>query len=592
MTTFKTLANTAFQMVQDDKSRDLMFQKVDQIIRCEWELPRPLDKLDHVRKVVVTDGLDAVMAGTRTLSSLEPGISLQVIGEDQAAKDRANRIEKSLRWHLMNASKRRRASIVRDVVMSSLKYDEVCAQVLFLPDQIKQMKGLEKDVKRLKVAERFGPYSVILHNPRLVHTRYSNLMPEAVLLAAVYRIDEVIDMWGVKAKELVAKKADDAHKYVTLYDYIDLNERAVWAFPSNDAVFANANEGKAVMILEPQEHDLPFLPWACRVGGTTLEASSQHQRIPILYSVVQSGQYDTQNAMETILVSEAIAYGAAPRLHIQGPNPDAVEVDYGDVNKPIETNQFTNVTQLAPPQIDAGLLTLSERISQAMGKSTVSRILQGGEIPAGTAYATLNLATLTAIGALKPYKELAELAVADILTLMMLWVDHSGETVKAYGGKEGKAYEITPEDVQPESLYITVELKPDVPSDRQQRINGASMAVERLGMSKEEALEEIGITDPQGSMRKAMFEKFFDYQLQRFITQDQMQMQIMAQQAMQPQGQAPQQPAPGTPPGFPGVGGQGVNPEQGGAPPAEFVPGGTREAQTGMASGGEEAQGL
>ena len=112
-------------------------------------------------------------------------------------------------------------------------------------------------------------------------------------------------------------------KYVTLYDYIDLNERAIWAFPSTDALFVNANEGKAVMILEPQEHDLPFLPWACRVGGTTLEASSQHQRIPILYSVIQSGQFDTQNVMETILVSEAIAYGAAPTLPIHRPNPHA-----------------------------------------------------------------------------------------------------------------------------------------------------------------------------------------------------------------------------------------------------------------------------
>jgi len=591
MTTFKKLADMANEMVLDDRDRDLMFQKGDQIVRCEWTLPAPLDKLDHVRKVVVTDGLDAVMSGTRTLSSLEPGISLQVIGEDQAAKDKANSIEKSLRWHLMNASKRRRASIVRDVVMSALKYDEVCAQVLFLPDQIKQMEGLEKDTKRLKVAKRFGPYSVILHNPRLVHTRYSNLMPEAVLLGAVYRIDEVIDMWGKKAKKLVEAKGDKM-KYVTLYDYIDLNERAVWAFPSTDAIFVNANEGKSVMILEPQEHDLPFLPWACRVGGTTLEASSQHQRIPILYSVIQSGQFDTQNVMETILVSEAIAYGAAPRLHIQGPNADAVEVDYGDPNKPIETNAFTNVTALAPPQIDSGLMALSERISQAMGKSTVSRILQGAEIPAGTAYATLNLATLTAIGALKPYKELAELAVADILTLMMLWVEHTGETVTAYGGKEGKAYEIAPSDVKPESLYITVELKPDVPSDRQQRINGASMAVERLGMSKEEALEEIGITDPQGSMRKAMFEKFFDYQLQKFITQDQMQMQVMAQQAMQQMAQLQQQPNPGTPPGMPGVEGQGVNPEQGGMPPAGFMPGATREAQTGQAMGGEEAQGL
>ena len=67
-----------------------------------------------------------------------------------------------------------------------------------------------------------------------------------------------------------------------------------------------------------QPHGLGFFPWVTRTGGTTLSPNPPTSVFPLLYSVYQSGQWDTQNILETLLTSEVIAYAAAPRLKVEG----------------------------------------------------------------------------------------------------------------------------------------------------------------------------------------------------------------------------------------------------------------------------------
>ncbi|MCH7662654.1 MAG: hypothetical protein IH859_02140 [Chloroflexi bacterium] len=83
-----------------------------------------------------------------------------------------------------------------------------------------------------------------------------------------------------------------------------------------------------------QKHELGFLPWVARVGGTTLEDDPAHQRIPLLNSVYQARQWDTQNILETLMASEVIAYAAAQRLKVEGPT-DNISVDYGEPGRPV-----------------------------------------------------------------------------------------------------------------------------------------------------------------------------------------------------------------------------------------------------------------
>ena len=512
MKDLKYYQKLAKQMVSADRERDRMMAAMDDMWHNRWGLPNEVSNLRWIHKVVSTDPHDAVRAGARVLSAVEPRIKLHPTAPNEDTRENADRIERALQWHFRNASRRRRANVVRDVVLSALLYDEVVAQVVYLPHQIDAVEAFKGNTKRLEAARRFGPFAILVRNPRDIHVRYSDWMPEAVLLKKVQPASEVIDFWGSRAGKLkgfLAKRENRDLDHVTVYDYMDLDVRVVWAVGQEGGQStADADSDDGIAILK-EKHELGFLPWVARVGGSTLENDPGHQRIPLLYSVYQAKQWDTQNVLETLMASEVIAYAAAPRLKIEGPS-DNIEVDYGEPGRPAYVPPGHELNPLAPPGLDKSLAVISDRIAKRIGKSTVPRVLQTGDYPAGTAFATLNLATQSGIKSLTPYKELAEQALADIFVQMLNWVDHAGEPVVAYGSRQddpGEQYVLVSGMFDVNQLYIDVELTADVPSDRMARINASAMAVNELGYSRARALEQIGENDPQVVMQQGRDEQ-------------------------------------------------------------------------------------
>ncbi|MBT3239379.1 MAG: hypothetical protein HON98_02625 [Chloroflexi bacterium] len=498
---YQTMAD---KMVRKDRGRDQMLTAMDQMWRGEWDLPSSLAELRWVHKVISTDPHDALRAGTRVLSSASPRITVQAMGPNEASRAEADKMERALGWHLKQASRRRRASVLRDVVFSALLYDEVVAQVVYLPHQIEALKAFKGDIRRLQAAKKYGPFAVLVRNPRQVHVHYSDWMPEAVVMKRVMPVQEALAFWGKNAGNLsraLNRKGMGEMKYVTVYDYMDVEHRAVWALPQEGNGMAAAplgTEGHGGVEIMREAHGLGFLPWVARVGGTTLADEAEHQRVPLLYSVYQAGQWETQNVLETLLTSEVIAYAASPRLKVEGPG-DGVEVDYGEPGRMAYVAPGHSLSQLNPPGLDSGLEAIAERVGNRIGKSTVPRVLQTGDFPSGTAYATLNLATQSGIKSLNPYKELAEESLSDILMQMLAWVKQENVPLQGFGtGRDavGKHFTINPNTYKVEDLHVSVELTPDVPTDRMARINAASMAVRELGYSKRRALEQIGEGDP------------------------------------------------------------------------------------------------
>lgn len=505
----------ATHMIAADRERDHMLRAMDAMWHNRWQLPPALHAVGWVHKVVSTDPHDAVRAGTRVLSSVAPRITAQPLGYasggGEAARQQAERIERALAWHFRNASRRRRASVLRDIVLSALLYDEVVAQVVYLPAQ--QDAARQLGLAASGPAQRFGPFAIIVRNPQQVHVRYSDWAPEAVLLKQVMPLSEAAAFWGSALTEKLPKprrgragRRMPELDHCTIFDYMDGEYRAVWAVLQEDgAVLAEptgSEQATAIEILR-EPHGLDFLPWAAKVGGTTLH-SDGGQRIPLLASVFQSGQWDTQNIVETLLASEVIAYAAAPRLKVEGPTAE-VDVDYGEPGRVVHVPPGHQLNPLAAPGLDESLARIAERVSERMGKSTVPRVLQSADFPGGTAFATLNLATQSGIKSLTPYKELAEDALAEVFQLMLSWVQHSGQPLDAYVSKRGRSetVRLDPAEGDLTEVLIDVELTADVPTDRMARINAASMAVRDLGYSRERALEQIGETDAKEVMQQA-----------------------------------------------------------------------------------------
>jgi hypothetical protein len=174
LSAFQSLAQ---DMIAADAERDRMLRVMDDMWHNRWALPPGVAGLKWIHKVVSSDPHDAVRAGTRVLSSVAPRLTVTPLDGGESSRQRAENIERALAWQFRNASRRRQASVLRDVVLSALLYDEVVAQVVYLPEQIEAIKEFKTESSRLEAAKRFGPFAIIVRNPQHVHVRYSDWMP-------------------------------------------------------------------------------------------------------------------------------------------------------------------------------------------------------------------------------------------------------------------------------------------------------------------------------------------------------------------------------------------------------------------------------
>jgi hypothetical protein len=579
----------AEKMIKADEERDRANNKYDLMDHVTWDPPQELRKIQWFRSVPSTDPHDAISSGVRVLSALEEDVTLQPLAANVETKKTANDNEKILKWQMDEANKRRQGTVQRSVVRSALKYDEVIAQVTDLDYQIKNKETFGGDTKREKAARRYGRFVVNTYHPNDVHVQHSNLMPEAVLLVQVRHAKDVMREWGKKADKL--KKAADNDEDVKYFDYMDYYDHVIWVTPKQ----GDGGE-KGIVEIMRKEHNLPFLPWVARVGGDIMESKQEHRRRPLLYPIAKSGMWETQNVVKSLMVSEVIRNAGSPRFKEEGNMPiegRSTEVETGDTDIKVDVTPTNTLTPIPAPSLDPNLQAVDGMIQGAISKSTVANILQGGDVPSGTAFATLNLATQTAVGALKPGKELAEHALADIYTLFLLWAEYTNNDIVGYGKNKadlGETYVIEAGEINPEKIYLSVELKPDVPLDRMQKANTAMMMVQSGIYSKERAMEDMGITDPETVMKEITFDQLFQAQIQNIIQLQAMQAQMGLQQEQQMAAQEQQlamQTMQSQMAGAPG--GNGFNPAMGGGPPQEAAPGATREGVSGLDRLGNEA---
>jgi hypothetical protein len=475
----------------------------------------------------------------------------------------------------------------------------VAANVTYLPwqEKIAKQPGDEKRWKNAR--DEYGDWMVNIRHPKDIHVNYSDVVPEEVLYVSKWRIQNILDFYGKAAKE-IKKWVNDGnpanlYDYLYIYEYTSIDRKIVWAG-------ADPNCGGDTYHIINEDNALPFLPWACRVGGTTLETDSQYQVDPLLASVYRSGDWETVNIAQSLLASDMIARAAAPRHLFTGPGGEVVEFDYGTPGGRVNAPAGVIYTPIPVEPVDQNLPTVVSMLTQAIAKSTLPSIMTQGDIPANIQYATMNMAIQSGVAKIRPYRDLSEQVTADICKLFFKWIKHNGDSVFMNGMSKadyGKQYILVPAEL-PERMFLTVELAPDVPTDRQQRITAAATARRELGYSQESALEEIGVTDPKREMDQSYREKtkeaIFQNEMSLMQQKDQMDLQLQNQQAqmqMQQEAQAQQMQAQMNQQtnnqGLeqPINGGQQNNPSGGGLPPAMADPTQTREMQTGMTQEGQ-----
>lgn len=634
----KDIRDRSKKMIERDQPRLDMQNAMLKMWRMESTLDPKLAELPWIRDEVSSDPHDAVRAGVRVFSSLKPMVTLTPLLPTKANRDRTDELERGLMWELDLAFKRRGRPLA-EILKQALLFDQVCVQVSHVGNQKKAMKSFGSKM-RGRNAERFGKFIVTPRNPLGVFADFSDFGLERVLYRNVLPLHEVVSFWGEKAKKLEKEAKDKKNKngdYVTVYDYHDFETRYVFAYlQTSETEMAEITDKGAITLLK-EDNKLDFLPWVIKQGGDEL--------IPLLYSVEKSGQYEDQNMLLTMVMSEAISMFAGPRYKYSGIGEP--EIDYAEPGRFAKVPPGGDLEALAPPGLDENLLELMARVKQMISKSTVSEVVSGGPVASGTAFATLDLQSRSAVKAFSPYRDLAQDAVAEIFRLMIYWIDHTDDTIYTYpvisqkvsdiedvGGEvppefagqldatisAPKEIDITKEDFDIDHLYIEVELKEDVATDRLQRTNAAIMQRKELDVPLATVLPELGHNDPGHLIEINEQEKdqALDRELQRFekqagvqraeeiktmkaqgMVQLQLQDQAMAAQQQQQEQQLQQQQAEqqaiqqqqqdqaeqgdlfrASGPGVEAAQGPGFDPSKGGTPPGAAFPAGTNQQQT------------
>ena len=619
--------------VDQDSGRNNFFEDIDNHDELEWQLP--IGTPTWVFPYIDTAPHDTLKTATDMLTSTEPEITLAPQDSTQATRDVANKRERALLWMWQDASKRRPTDPYRGIVGHAAKYDMVAAQVVYLPYEQKTLKAHDLSSAEVKQALIHGDFSIIIHNPRNVHVKEGEHSTQAVVVERTMMVHEVISRWGKLANDLKKshETAEDKFNEVVVYDYIDTTTRCIWAVPDTALDAHSVQSG--IFIIEPQEHDLPFLPWVIRQGGSRNDDAGTFRHRPLLYSIVKANTWAFRNLVRSIMASKGLKDASGIDWVLKGLNAGSVKWEY-DLDEPVMVlPQGADADQVVKKPIDPAMLAIDQMIGAQHQTATLPDILVSGN--ASGNFSETSLSTQRGVSKLQPYKMLAEGALADVFTLMLRWIKFNGKSVTAFSKSPdtlGEQITINHNEIA-DRIYITVNLSASSPIDHQQKANTANLK-KGLGISDETLMGDVGITDPAAEMSKKRSEQYdqqhmalqfnqqqadqqfaidqrasgFQEALQQ-VQQMQAQLQQVLQQAQQAQAQQgppPGQPGPnapgqvpfnpqggpppgaGLPPGAPPPGfdpaQQGLNPAQGGQPP---IQGGapTFEQATDETRGGE-----
>ena len=530
MKTIEQVTQLAYKKMVDNTPRNIAFDAYMQMYKSGWELPYEVRMLPWIQKVINSDPYDAIQTGIRIIATLPPSIRFQPLAPGPANRKAAGVIEKVAKWQLKSANRRRSRTVEFELSKQALLFDMCAVKVVDLEEEIKQKSILNASTKREELALAKGRFMIIPYDSRDVHPIWSNIGLEGVLVVQHRRAQEILDEFGTKASQFpeLVKLAQEPHDrdWVTYYDYVDAETRSIWVDEGRTFTTPRASQ-QARWVIDHGKNPIGFVNWSIK-GGSELETDPMHKFQPLLYPVYATGAWDIKNIVQTLGVSEVIAHTGSPRFVEEGPNQQVGDTDFMSPERINKMPPGNTLKALQPPSVDNALQNVEAMLSAQLDKAMISSILQGGDLPAGVAFASLNLITQTAIGVLTPAKDLAQKTLAGMFEIMLEWVIFTKKPIYGFdtkGKADGTELSIEPDQLDSASIYIDVELHPDSPTDKAQKVNTAGVMVTQMGLSQESALEEVGYEDPSEEIKKGIFERFTMHEVEMIMEQERLQLQ-------------------------------------------------------------------
>ena len=587
----KTLSKIRRQ-VDLDKDRNTEFAAYDDMDAMKWTAPASLTREDWMRKYVDSSAHDALKTACDIFNTHRP--QWEILPRGEGDRDNAEKQERWLEWQMLRANQRGGTEPFREALEHSVKYSMVAGRLDYLPYWLPKSKKAYTPEQKAAVAD--GAYCVTLYNPSVIHYSAGKyglswaacveniLASDAAEYWTTYGGDNSKDAKKIKSavNKLQKMTEDDDEARVLLVDYTDHKKRSVIALPvTGETIDSSAleNSDDAIDIFDG-DNKLGFIPWIIVQGRDD----------PLLAPLHRGNIWENVNIWKTAANSAVLGRLFYPILNLSSmTGKDDVVIDFTGGTPIIKTKQGEIVQALQAPPVDPGVREMFDRANADLAQATGLQNFSGNAVKSNVQFATLNAFLQVQKTRLEPAKRLAELFMAKLGKMAFLWVRETGEAPLSYIKKadkdRGMMYEqvqLSPEDFDPDTLFVSCEFSDNTPTDEQQRLNMFSTAkqyglpitdafvMERMSWGNPESMvadsetEQIRKAALQAEIRRIMGAAEVEIQAQMMQLQMQQQQQIMAQQ------QAQQQPAEAggqTPPSFAPTEGAGFAPGMGGESP-------------------------
>lgn len=578
-------AGAAREAIQNDNERDLIYQKIHEAATSYFVNPPELRALPWIqeRKFVTTAPADALNAAIRTFASRMPEVIIQPLSEDEDEYARTEQMEELMKWDFTRMNMIGSKSPHWKIVEYAMKYCAVAIETSYLPWVYQDAR----DDPRIQEILQSRNFRWTVHDPSNIHVRESDDVLECVVNCDVLTLQQLIDRFGKDnpgvneaLMQIKSKDRNDAKVLNTtlfsFYDYTDWNARCQWIVQNSGmtTIDRDAPVGHEIM---RKKRTVSFLPWVF-----------VDNEEPILKEMVLADLWENVNILRTMQFSKTVDMAAHPEYWIQTPDGTlkGVTIDNTNPNQPLVSKPGVSITQLRPPMIDPQMAMLTQTAEQEVFRTTVAQILASVEKYAGTQnFSVVNAMLSAAVAQLSLAQMCAERAETLAMTQNFRWIKETEipmvgfrTTTKGEGKERGKEISIKPDEFDVRYLYLSVKLRPATVMDKQTDINNAINKVERLGMSKKMAWDELQMENYELSQSQVTEELLYGSHVQAKAKEIMMMPDVKIAQMQQQMQQGAEQTQ------FAAQ--QGMDTRAGGATATQ--PGQGREQLTGQASSGQE----
>lgn len=529
-------------LLNENSSLHSMQEEMDLMINMEWT-HKPTDPT--LKITTSPEARNQYLGAMRLLTASEPIVSVPHDKNDPVSVENSEQIEKMCKAVLYQSGRINQKPVHYELVGSLLRYGQFHLALTDTEDLLKLQKKRGKTASKAAITryERIARSTPFLFQP--LDPKCGNAEFDSFGLRAYYRETEMTYA-QIKAMfgELEQLKDKSNTDIVTYKDYWDLDVHFAWVDNISEPLVGRENNGR---------HDLPCIPIIVQgAEGFLLQDDPEHQYQPLLYGAWKGDLWDRQNLELTAMYTNLFAVASNAMFVHERSEPDSqIEIDFGNVGGIVHLNPGDKLTPLQRDVLNKDMLYGLDVANKLFEESTIYKTALGHGGNTNLGFSSISLLTQSGRLPLAAYQRCGGWGIGSALELMVDMIkDKNSLRTALY---DGGTLNIDPKEL-PDNLVIDVQLDAELPQDKLQQANIASM-LKQQGLASDEWIREniLNVGQSKDMTKKVIEERFVEQMVQEHFTkamendirrqvqaemqQAQMQQQAQAQQMQQVQAQ-------------------------------------------------------